>query len=229
MYLFDEWPTSSASLRAIDACEFLADWLARRMSLLSSASEAFARRIRSFTASCISLYWACSASLTPRRTTRSRATISFCLRCSTSSTFCRCLASRSRPACCSACALASTISAFAARNCRLVEISLSSFRSRSSSLRFSFFFCCTRSATSSTHCSRNCFCASSTSFFLCFTVSCLACDSSLARSRIFASVSAFSLSSRCLSSLLSSCLSRLSSTSLACWAFTMSRRSCSSA
>mmetsp|Transcript_17182 Transcript_17182/g.51456 ORF Transcript_17182/g.51456 Transcript_17182/m.51456 type:complete len:237 (-) Transcript_17182:1731-2441(-) len=229
MYLLDEWPTSCRCLRTISNCEFLADRLAFMTSSFSWASEALAREIRSFTAVCMTLYSSASASLTWRRVMASLATITFALRCSLRPTCCRSFASRSSPACCSACALASTIEAFAARNWRFTAISFSSFFSRISSCSFSFFFCWIRSATSTVHCSRYCFCASATSIFLCLMAACFACDSDLERSRIFASVSAFSFSSCCFSTLFSSCRWRLSSTSLACWSTTILRRSCSSA
>mmetsp|Transcript_56547 Transcript_56547/g.123629 ORF Transcript_56547/g.123629 Transcript_56547/m.123629 type:complete len:275 (-) Transcript_56547:607-1431(-) len=144
-------------------------------------------------------------------------------------TFCRFIASRSKPACCSACAFASTCSALAAKNWRFVAISLSSSFRRCSSSFFCRFFNWSFSATSVMHFSLClCFCCSSNIFCL-FCSSCLCCCSSRARSRTFASISAFSVSSSCFSTFLASCLSRFMSSSFSRCDSTIRSRSLSSA
>mmetsp|Transcript_21882 Transcript_21882/g.61176 ORF Transcript_21882/g.61176 Transcript_21882/m.61176 type:complete len:285 (+) Transcript_21882:399-1253(+) len=110
-----------------------------------------------------------------------------------------------------------------------MEISFNSFLKRSSSSRFCIFFFWIFIATSSMHSSLYLCWASSCSCFLLLMASCLVRDSSRARSRSFARVSAFSWISFCLSSFFPICLSRFSSNSWAFWDCTILRRSHNSA
>mmetsp|Transcript_126338 Transcript_126338/g.218923 ORF Transcript_126338/g.218923 Transcript_126338/m.218923 type:complete len:315 (-) Transcript_126338:1335-2279(-) len=229
MYLFELWPTSPITFFAEALCRFRALVLAISIPAFKATSSAFARLMRSVTASCICLYSSCSRARFARRTLISLTLMSLRFFWSMSRLRCLSRASRSRPACCSACALASFISALACRNCLFVEISLSSLFRRSSSSLFCFFLCAIFSATSSMQASRYACCFSSASRFFCLMTSCLCLLSSLAMSRMRESISAFSASSCCFSSFFSSCRSRLSSTSFLCLASSSLKRSRSSA
>mmetsp|Transcript_21117 Transcript_21117/g.58525 ORF Transcript_21117/g.58525 Transcript_21117/m.58525 type:complete len:245 (-) Transcript_21117:1555-2289(-) len=209
--------------------DFRAEVLANKMSSFSFVCASLALFSLSFTFSCMALYSSLSFWRFSRRIVTSLFLMAFCLAWSRRRLLCRSLASRSRPRCCSPCALASAISALACMNCRFAASSFSSFFKRISSWCFCCFFCCILSATSRTHFSRYCCCASSLSFFCLRMASCLCCDSSLALSRILARVSAFSVNSCCFSSFFSSCLSRFSSSSLDCRACVTFSRSRSSA
>mmetsp|Transcript_54108 Transcript_54108/g.125862 ORF Transcript_54108/g.125862 Transcript_54108/m.125862 type:complete len:235 (-) Transcript_54108:1292-1996(-) len=121
------------------------------------------------------------------------------------------------------------MSALACKNCAFAALSFSSFFKRSSSWCFRCFLCWILSATSRMAFSRSACWACSCSSFCRLSAACFCCCSSLARSRILAKVSAFSVSSCCFSSFFSNCLSRFSSSSFASLACEISSRSRNSA